>query len=55
LPFLDWDLIRRNPKIFLGWPDTTVLAWAIDSQANLVTFMGPAVMTGLAEFPVPFT
>ncbi len=55
LPFLDWDLIRRNPKIFLGWSDTTVLAWAIHSQANLVTFMGPAVMTGLAEFPVPLT
>jgi len=53
LPFLDWDLIRRHPKIFLGWSDTTVLAWAMYSQANLVTFMGPAVMTGLAEFPAP--
>lgn len=53
LPFLDWELIRRNPKIFLGWSDTTVLAWAIHTQTDLVTFMGPAVMTGLAEFPAP--
>ncbi|MGH2410983.1 MAG: LD-carboxypeptidase, partial [Chloroflexota bacterium] len=25
LPLIDWDLIRRSPKIFIGYSDITVL------------------------------
>ncbi|PWY91600.1 LD-carboxypeptidase [Aspergillus sclerotioniger CBS 115572] len=32
LPFLDYDLIRSNPKIFLGYSDTTFLHYAIESH-----------------------
>jgi muramoyltetrapeptide carboxypeptidase len=53
LPLLDWDLIRANPKIFLGYSDVTVLNLAIYARTGLVTFNGPAVMTDLAEFPAP--
>lgn len=51
LPFLDYELIRANPKIFMGFSDITVLHNAIRSEAGLVTFYGPALLTDWAEYP----
>jgi muramoyltetrapeptide carboxypeptidase len=51
LPLIDWELIRSNPKIFMGFSDITVLNVAIWSQTGLVTFNGPALLTDWAEFP----
>ncbi|MEJ7839813.1 MAG: LD-carboxypeptidase, partial [Thermomicrobiales bacterium] len=51
LPLLDWELIRSNPKIFLGFSDVTVLNNAIYQETGLVTFNGPTLMTDWAEFP----
>lgn len=48
LPYLDLDLIRDNPKIFLGYSDTTVSHLAC-YKAGLVSFYGPAIMSGFAE------
>ena len=41
LPLLDYGLIRRNPKILLGYSDITALHSAIHRQTGLVTFHGP--------------
>ena len=41
LPHLDWDVVRRHPKIFVGFSDITVLHCALLDQAGLVTFHGP--------------
>jgi muramoyltetrapeptide carboxypeptidase len=41
LPYLDYDLIRRNPKIVVGYSDITALSNAIYSQTGLVTYSGP--------------
>jgi muramoyltetrapeptide carboxypeptidase len=41
LPLLDYDLIRRNPKVLLGYSDITALHNALLSRAGLVTFHGP--------------
>lgn len=41
LPLLDYDAIRRNPKVLLGYSDITALHSAIGSQTGLVTFHGP--------------
>ncbi len=41
LPLLDYDLIRANPKILLGYSDITALLMAIYQAAGLVTFHGP--------------
>lgn len=38
---LDYDLIRANPKIFLGYSDITGLHLAFNKHADLVTFHGP--------------
>ena len=48
LPFIDIDKITRNPKVFLGYSDTTVLSFAF-LKAGLVSFYGPSVMSGFAE------
>jgi muramoyltetrapeptide carboxypeptidase len=54
LPLLDFGLIRRNPKIFMGYSDVTVLNVAIWRKTGLVTFNGPALMVELAEYPSVF-
>lgn len=51
LPWLDWDCIRRNPKIITGISDITVLLNAIHQQTGLVTFHGNDVVWGLGRKP----
>lgn len=41
LPYLDYDLIKRNPKIIVGYSDITSLLLAINTKTGLVTFHGP--------------
>jgi muramoyltetrapeptide carboxypeptidase LdcA involved in peptidoglycan recycling len=48
LPHLDLEVLRRNPKIFLGFSDTTALHFACVS-AGLRSFYGPSLMAGFAE------
>ena len=48
LPYLDMDIIRENPKIFMGYSDTTI-SHAACFRAGLVSFYGPAFMAGFAE------
>lgn len=45
LPYLDYELIRKNPKIFVGLSDPTALINAIHKKTGLVTFHGPSVMS----------
>src|SRR5437868_5523042 len=54
LPLLDFDLIRSNPKVFMGFSDITVLNMAIWKATGLVTFNGPALLTDFAEYPRMF-
>ncbi|HEM2787393.1 S66 family peptidase [Streptococcus suis] len=42
LPYLDFDLIARHPKIFCGYSDTTALLNAIYAKTGMQTYMGPA-------------
>ena len=49
LPFLDPEVIKRNPKILMGYSDTTTLLSYIN-QMGLVTFNGPSVMAGFSQF-----
>ncbi len=46
LPLLDFEIIKNNPKIFLGISDITVLLNAIYQKTGLVTFHGNDVMWG---------
>ncbi len=49
LPHLDLDLIRANPKIFVGCSDVTTLLTYFCDAANVVTFHGPMVAGDLAR------
>ncbi|HEL2377729.1 TPA: LD-carboxypeptidase [Streptococcus suis] len=42
LPYLDFDLIAQNPKIFCGYSDTTALLNAIYAKTAMQTYMGPS-------------
>ena len=41
LPYVDWDLISANPKIFCGYSDITALSNAICARTGLMTYSGP--------------
>ncbi len=41
LPHLDWELIRRHPKAFVGFSDITVLHCVLMANAHLVSLHGP--------------
>ncbi|MEM8679213.1 MAG: LD-carboxypeptidase [Planctomycetota bacterium] len=46
---LDYDLIRQNPKILIGFSDITALHTAIHQQTGLITFHSPVPMWGLGS------
>lgn len=45
LPLLDYELIHENPKIFVGYSDTTGSLTSIAQRSGLVTFHGPMLST----------
>jgi muramoyltetrapeptide carboxypeptidase len=49
LKYLDYGLIAKNPKVFIGYSDISVLHFALQQKARLVTFYGPAVLTQFAD------
>lgn len=55
IPYLDFDVIRDNPKIFCGYSDVTSLHLALLAHAGLSTFYGPAVMPSFGEWPSMLT
>jgi muramoyltetrapeptide carboxypeptidase LdcA involved in peptidoglycan recycling len=48
LPYLDLEVMRSNPKIVMGYSDTTVTLLAC-LASGLVSFYGPAIMAGFGE------
>jgi muramoyltetrapeptide carboxypeptidase len=47
---IDYDLVRRNPKVFLGYSDITAMHLAINRHAGLVTFHGPIVLSSFTDY-----
>lgn len=54
LDSLDYALIRRNPKILLGYSDITGLHLAIGRRAGIVTFHGPVAMSSLPAWTLEY-
>jgi len=50
LPDLDYDLIRRHPKPFVGYSDTTSLHLGILRKAGVVTFHGPVASSMFSDY-----
>jgi muramoyltetrapeptide carboxypeptidase len=49
LPHVDLDIIRRHPKIFVGYSDVTCLLTWFHDATGLVTFHGPMVTGDFAR------
>ncbi|MFA6185529.1 MAG: S66 peptidase family protein [Candidatus Shapirobacteria bacterium] len=45
LKYIDWELIKKNPKIFCGFSDITALNNSIFTKTGLVTYSGPHYST----------
>lgn len=41
LNYIDWDLIKQNPKVLCGYSDITILNNAIFAKTGLVSYSGP--------------
>lgn len=41
LPFIDFEVIKANPKVIMGFSDITTLLNAITLKTGLITFHGP--------------
>lgn len=52
LPMLDYDVIKNNPKILLGYSDITALHCAIYAKTGLVTFHGPVGTSTYNDFSI---
>lgn len=48
LPYIDFEIIKNNPKIFIGYSDSTI-AHFICLKANLSSFYGASILAELAE------
>lgn len=49
MELLDYNMIRKNPKIFVGYSDITNLNLAFIKLCNFVTFHGPMVSSNMLE------
>ena len=51
LPYVDYEGLREDPKIIVGYSDVTALLLGIHAQTGLVTFYGPALVASFGELP----
>lgn len=49
LPYIDFDIIKNNPKIFMGYSDTTINHFMM-YKAGIVSFYGPSIMCEFGEY-----
>lgn len=47
---IDYNLIARNPKVFIGYSDITAMHLAIQKMTGLVTFHGPVAMSAFTRY-----
>ena len=52
---IDFEIIRKNPKIFIGYSDITAINFAIWAKTKVITFSGPMVAVEMGKGIHPFT
>lgn len=50
LPYINYDLIRKNPKILIGYSDITALIQAINKKTGLVGFHGVVGTSAFTDY-----
>lgn len=49
LPYIDYDILKNNPKIFMGYSDTTVSHFMM-RKAGIISYYGPSIMCEFGEY-----
>jgi muramoyltetrapeptide carboxypeptidase LdcA involved in peptidoglycan recycling len=50
LPYIDYETFQKNPKLMIGYSDTTALLLGIYAKTGIPTFYGPALVPSFGEF-----
>jgi len=53
LPYIDYEELKRNPKIIIGYSDVTAILLGIYAKTGINTYYGPAMVASFGELP-PF-
>ncbi len=53
LPYIDYESLKKNPKIIIGYSDVTAILLAIYKKTGITTYYGPALVASFGELP-PF-
>ncbi|KPJ68194.1 MAG: hypothetical protein AMJ43_01100 [Coxiella sp. DG_40] len=54
LPLINYKLIKKHPKILMGFSDVTALLLAIHKETGLITFHGPLAIEPWPQFTVDY-
>jgi len=49
LPYVDYEALKKDPKIIIGYSDVTAILFGIYAQTGLVTYYGPALVASFGE------
>ncbi|MGE5314632.1 MAG: S66 peptidase family protein [Acidobacteriota bacterium] len=50
IPYLDYRMIRRHPKVLMGYSDITTILNAVYLRSGLVTFHGPVALSTYNDY-----
>ena len=50
LPYIDYEAFKNNPKIIVGYSDTTAILLALYAKTNIPTYYGPALIPSFGKF-----
>jgi muramoyltetrapeptide carboxypeptidase len=50
LPHINYNLVKDNPKVFIGYSDVTALLYGIYKKTGLITFHGPVGISSYNDF-----
>lgn len=49
LPYIDYDALRSDPKIIIGYSDVTAILHGVYAQTGIQTYYGPALVASFGE------
>ncbi|MGL6113645.1 MAG: S66 family peptidase [Cetobacterium sp.] len=50
LPYIDYEELKRNPKIIIGYSDMTAILLGIYAKTGIITYYGPALVASFGEY-----
>jgi len=49
LPYIDYQALKKDPKIIIGYSDVTAVLFGIYAQTSIITYYGPALVSSFGE------